>query len=78
MVAPSGHDAAASIAAGAEVNADDDGDDVPALDPSCHDVPPGATPFPPEAATPHAPLSLLKGEALTTAADTDRPLVCAR
>ena len=60
IVAPTDHDAAASVGAGAEENADDDGDDVPALAPSCHDVPPGATPFPPEAATPHAPLSLLK------------------
>src|SRR5262245_23839516 len=28
-VAPTGHDAAASVAAGAEENTDDDGDDVP-------------------------------------------------
>jgi hypothetical protein len=33
---------------------------------------------PPEAATPHAPLSLLKGGALTTAPGTARPRVCAR
>jgi hypothetical protein len=77
-VAPTGHDAAASVAAGAEENADGDGDDGPALARSCHNGPPGATPCPPEAATPHAPPHVLKGEALTTAPDTDRPLVCAR
>jgi hypothetical protein len=44
-VAPTGHDAAASVAAGAEENADDDGDDVPALAPSCPDVPAGARHF---------------------------------
>ena len=30
---------------------------------SCPDVPAGARPFPPKAATPHAPLSLPTGEA---------------
>jgi hypothetical protein len=77
-VAPMYHNAAASVAAGAEEQAEDDGGDAPALAPSCPDGPPGAPPCPPEAATPHAPLSLLKGEALTTAPGTDRPLVCAR
>jgi hypothetical protein len=77
-VAPTGHDAAASVAAGAQENADDDGDDVPDLAPSGHAVPPGARPFPPEVATPHAPLSFLKGGALTTAPGPDRPRVCAR
>lgn len=74
-VAPTGHDAAASVAAGAEENADDDGDDVPDLAPSCYDVPPGTTLFPPEVATPHAPLSLPAGGVLTTALGIDRPLV---
>jgi hypothetical protein len=77
-VAPTDHDAAASVAAGAEENADDDGDDVPALAPSCPDVPAGATPFSSEAATPHAPLSLLKGGELTTAPGPDRLRVRAR
>jgi hypothetical protein len=49
-----------------------------AFDLSTCDVTPGASPIHPEAATPHAPLSLLKGEALTTAPGTDRPHVCAR
>jgi hypothetical protein len=65
-VAPTGHDAAASVAAGAEENADDDGDDVPALAPSCHDVPPDAPPFSPEAATPHAQLGLPTGRNVVT------------
>jgi hypothetical protein len=58
IVALTGHDAAASVAAGAEENADDDGDAVPDLAPSGPDVPAGAPPFPPEAATPHAHLGL--------------------
>ena len=65
-VAPTGHDAAASVAAGAEENADDDGDDVPALAPSGPDVPPSATPFSPEAATPHAHLGLPPGRDVAT------------
>jgi hypothetical protein len=65
-VAPTGHNAAASVAAGAEENADDDGNAIPALDPSCHGVPPGATPFPLEAATPHAHLGLAMGRDVVT------------
>jgi hypothetical protein len=51
--------AAACLAARAEETADDEGDvlPMPYLPSSRHDVPPCATPFPPEAATPHAPLS---------------------
>jgi hypothetical protein len=66
LVVPTDHDAAASFAAGAEENADDDGDDIPALDPSCHGVPPSAPPFSPEAAMPHAHLSLAMGRDVLT------------
>ena len=55
-----------------------DGSSPPLPHHACPDVPPGAPPFPPEAATPHAHLGLLKGEALTTAPGTERPRVCAR
>ena len=65
-VAPTGHNAAAFVAAGAEENADDDGNDIPALHPSCHSVPPGARPVPPEAATPHAHLGLAMGRDVVT------------
>jgi hypothetical protein len=76
IVAPTGHNAAASFATGAEENTDDDGDDVPDLAPSCPDVPAGTPLFSPEAATPHAPPILLKGKALTMAPSTAPMIVC--
>ena len=76
LIAPTGHDAAASVAAGAEENTDDDGDDIPDLAPSCPYAPAGAPPFPPEAAKPHAPPSLLKDEALTMPSSTSAMIAC--
>jgi hypothetical protein len=60
-----------ALAARAKETADDTGAVLPICHlASRHDVPPGATPFPPEATTPHAHLTLLKGEALTTVPTT--------
>jgi hypothetical protein len=52
-------------------NADNEGDDFPTVHASSPrpDVPSGAPPLSPEAATPHAP-RVLKGEALTLAPST--------
>jgi hypothetical protein len=77
LVAPTGHNVAASVASRAEENTDDDdGDDVPDRAPSRPDVPAGAPPFSPEAATPHAPPRVLKGEALTMAPSTAPMIAC--
>jgi hypothetical protein len=66
LVTPTGHDAAASVAAGTEEDIDDDGDEVPDHAPSCPGVPAGAPPFSPEAATPHAHLGLPMGRDIVT------------
>src|SRR4030095_10917004 len=78
IVAPTRPDAAAFLAARAEETADDEADilTIPYLSSSRHDVPPCATPFPPEAATPHAGLSLAVGRALSPAPISVPPIEC--
>jgi hypothetical protein len=68
IVAPARFGAAVFLAARAEETADDEGDVLPNphLSSSRHAVPPCAVSVPPEVATPHAPLSPSRGEALLT------------